>query len=177
MNCNEASDMILKGERSGILEEHLAKCPECRSLEADLRRLSSMADTPLPEVPEKLDRAILACAAEQSARRSSSMGPTLLFRMPVLRAVAAVAVLAACAVLTFSMMTDGGTAAVPRPLAVSETVRGSEGDVLDFLTNSAELDADLLALSVELDQTESDLQLMASVSAPSWYSSAAYGDF
>ncbi len=175
MNCNEASDMILKGERNGILEEHLAKCPECRSLEKDLRRLSSMADMPLPEVPEKLDRAILACAAEQSARRA--MGPTLLFRMPVLRAVAAVAVLAACAVLTFSVMTNGGSAAVPRPLAVSETVRGSEGDVLDFLTNSAELDADLLALSVELDQTESDLQLMASVSAPSWYSSAAYGDF
>ena len=175
MHCKEASDMILKGERRDSLEQQLGQCPECRSLNEDLRRISAMADMPLPEVPEKLDRAILACAAEQSARRT--MGPTLLFRMPVLRAVAAVAVLAACAVLTFSVMTNGGSAAVPRPLAVAETTQGSEGDVLDFLTNSAELDADLLALSVELDQTESDMQLIASVSASSWYSAAAYGDF
>ena len=180
MNCREASEMILNGQRNGALEEHLGQCSECRSLDEDLRRVSAFAEMPLSEVPEELDKAVLACAAAEKPRRSA--GPALFFRMPVLRAAAAVAVLGACAALTFSAITTGGgTSSVSvrtgsRPRV--EAVRGNTTDVLDFLEGAAELDADLLTLSVELDQTESDLQLMALASAPPWYPAAAsFGDF
>lgn len=177
MNCREASDMILRGDRSDALEQHLGACPECRSLDEDLRRISGLAQMPLPEVPEKLDRAVLACAAEQTARKSR--GPGLLFRMPVLRAAAAVAVLAACAALTLSTMIDGrsGTVSVSPHREIRAAATGKSGEVMDFLTDSAELDADLLTLSVELDNTESDLLLMASASTPSWLSGGSTFDF
>lgn len=180
MNCREAIDMILNGERNSALEEHLGQCAECRSVDEDFRRISDLAKMPLPEVPEELDRAVLACAASQAPRRSA--GPALFFRMPVLRAAAAVAVLGACAALTFSAMTDGGKGSVPAIRAAAirpavETAQVSSEDVLDFFAGSAELDADLLTLSMELDQTESDMQLLASASTPSWYSSASYSDF
>lgn len=180
MNCREVMDMILKGERNHALEEHLEQCPECRSLNEDFRRISDFAEMPLPEVPEELDKAVLECAAANKPQRSA--GPALFFRIPVLRAAAAVAVLGACAALTFSAMTDGGTGSGPiraagRPGA--ETVQAGSGtDVLDFMEGAAELDADLLTLSLELDQTASDLQLMASASTPSWYPAASsYSDF
>ena len=178
MNCREASEMILNGERNSALEEHLGQCAECRSLDEDLRRISEFAEMPLPEVPEELDKAVLACAAAQKPQRSA--GPALFFRMPVLRAAAAVAVLGACAALTFSAITGGGTSSVPVRAAGRpgvETARGNTADVLDFMEGAVELDADLLTLSVELDQTESDLQLMASASTPPWYPAASYGDF
>ena len=175
MNCREATDMILNGERSPALEKHLGECSECRSLNEDYR-LVDFAKMPLPEVPEELDRAVLAAAAEQTHRRSA--GPALFFRMPVLRAAAAVAVLGACVALTFSAMTGGRAgSSVPVRAAGVETVQKNSEDVLDFLADSAELDADLLALSVELDQTESDLRLMASASTPSWYPGVQYSDF
>lgn len=177
MNCREASEMILNGERNGALEEHLGQCSECRSLDEDLRRITELAEMPLPEVPEKLDKAVLACAASQKPQLSA--GP-LFFRMPVLRAAAAVAVLGACAALTFSAVTGGGASGpVPVRPAVrpaAEAAGTGPVDVLDYLEGAAELDADLLTLSVELDQTESDLRLMASASTPSWYP-GSYGDF
>lgn len=178
MNCKEASEKILNGERNRALEEHMEQCPECRSLNEDLRRISELAEMPLPEVPEKLDRAVLACAAAQTPKRST--GTVLRFRMPVLRAAAAVAVLGACAALTFSAVTGGGTGPVPirssvRPAA--ETAVQSTADVLDYLEGAVELDADLLTLSVELDQTESDLQLIASASTPPWYPAGGLSDF
>jgi len=179
MNCREASEMILNGERNAALEEHLGQCSECRSLDEDLRRMTEFAEMPLPEVPEKLDKAVLACAASQKPQRSTK--PALFFRMPVLRAAAAVAVLGACAALTFSAVTGGGTGSVPvrvssgRPAV--EAAGTNAADVLDYLEGAVELDADLLTLSVELDQTESDLQLMASASTPSWYPAGSYGDF
>ena len=179
MKCREATDMILKGERNHALEEHLEQCPECRSMNEDFRRISELARMPLPDVPEELDKAVLACAAAQKPQRPA-VGPALFFRLPVLRAAAAVAVLGACAALTFSAMTGGRSPSVSVRSAVRpgvETVRTGNGDVLDFLEGSAELDADLLTLSVELDQTESDLQLMASASTPSWYPAAGFGDF
>lgn len=178
MNCREASEMILNGERNGALEEHLGQCSECRSLDEDLRRITQFAEMPLPEVPEKLDKAVLACAASQKPQRPTK--PALLFRMPVLRAAAAVAVLGACAALTFSAVTGGGTGPVPVRSAVrpaAEAAGASTVDVLDYLEGAVELDADLLTLSVELDQTESELQLMASASTPSWYPAGSYGDF
>lgn len=178
MNCREAADMILNGERNSALEEHLKQCSECRSLDGDLRRISGeLARMPLPDVPEELDRAVLACAAAQKPQRSA--GPSLFFRIPVLRAAAAVAVLGACAVLTFSAMTGSGTGSVSVRSAGrpgTETVRTNGEDVLDFLEGSAELDADLLTLSVELDQTESDLQLIASAATPSWYPAGSLSD-
>ena len=176
MNCREVTDMILNGERNHALEEHLKQCSECRSLSEDLRCISELAEMPLPEVPKELDKAVLACAAAEKPQRSA--GPALFFRMPVLRAAAAVAVLGACAALTFSAMTDGR----PGPIRAAgrpgvEAVRTSSEDALDFLEGAAELDADILTLSVELDQTASDMQLMASVSTPSWYPAASYSDF
>ena len=178
MNCREASEMILNGERNGALEEHLGQCSECRSLDEDLRRMTEFAEMPLPEVPEELDKAVLACAASQRPQRSAR--PALFFRMPVLRAAAAVAVLGACAALTFSAVTGGGTGSVPvrspgRPAA--EAAGTNTVDVLDYLEGAVELDADLLTLSVELDQTESDLQLIASAATPSWYPAGSLSDF
>lgn len=176
MNCKEACDMILKGEGSAALEQHLAQCTDCRILKEEFRRISEAAGKPLAEVPEQLDRAILSFAAEQAPRRVA--GPTLLFRMPLLRAAAAVAVLAACAVLTFSAMT--GTAKRPAA-AVSAVSTGAaesaQSDGMNYLYASAELDAELLALSVELDQTESDMQLVASASTPAWYGAGGYPEF
>jgi len=174
MNCKEATDMILKGERTEILDRHLEQCSDCRAMEEDLRRITECAKMPLPDVPEKLDKAILACAAERTPHRS--MGPTLIFRMPLLRAAAAVAVLSACAVLTFSAMkrTDRPAASATATAAAASAV--PEETVGNYLFAAAELDADILALSVELDQTESDMQLMASVSTPSWYTGGSYQD-
>jgi len=176
MNCREATDMILNGERNSALEEHLGQCPECRALNEDYRLISDFAKLPLPDVPEELDRAVLASAAEQTSRRFTV--PSFFFRMPVLRAAAAVAVLGACAALTFSAMTGGRTDPVPRTDTAAEAVQVNSGDVLDFLAGSAELDADLLTLSVELDQTASEMQLIASASTPSWYpATSSYIDF
>ena len=100
-------------------------------------------------------------------------------RYSLSRVAAALAVLAGCAVLTFSAMTGGVPAGntVNSSVTGTQTVQGADGDIPNFLTDSAELDADLLALSVELDQTESDLQLMASVSTPSWYPVSRFGEF
>lgn len=105
MNCRHCQTLLLReadrlgtaGERAK-LEAHLARCPDCRGLQADLRNLTrevrdELLATTVPDVTQEwrqLQRAMQQDKAAAAARKRPATGWWV---VPPLAAVAAVALL------------------------------------------------------------------------------------
>ena len=149
--CEEMMNRWLSGERSDVVLRHLCECASCREL-AELSRLTAESAEPL-QVPEHLDRAVLAHAAAKTRTRTLSF--TFLMRHALIPAAAAVVV---CVGLTFAFrapsVSTGGKPAVA-------AVRSQKFASYDF--DSA--DSELLLISSRIQDASAKLTSTAAYSA------------
>ena len=88
--CKEMMDRFLTGEDSGEVAEHLRECPACRELAELDRQLTGMPEH--LEVPEELDRAVLAYAAAKKRPAVKVWDFAFILRHAAIPAAAAVMV-------------------------------------------------------------------------------------
>lgn len=91
MDCQQAQNDLLSAESLNLigpeLSAHIADCPKCQALLANLRRLDAEVNVlPVPAGHEK--------PSEEFMKRIAAIGPRMRFRRMVNRAVAAIVVLA-----------------------------------------------------------------------------------
>ena len=83
LTCEQALELIsaqldgaLTAEEAGALDEHLAQCPACRALRADLSTLHQLLPTLAEEPPAGLkDNIMKAVHASKSASGAGAPGP------------------------------------------------------------------------------------------------------
>ncbi len=142
--CKEMMDRFLTGEDSGEVAEHLRECPACRELAELDRQLTGMPEH--LEVPEELDRAVLAYAAAKKRPVAKVWDFAFILRHAAIPAAAAVMV---CFGLVFAFRQQ---ATPPRPVLVQAQSVQYDLDMVD---------SEVLLLSSRIQNTSAQLSSTA----------------
>ena len=141
--CKEMMNRFLTGEDSGEVADHLRECPACRELAELDRQLTGMPEH--LEVPEELDRAVLAYAAAKNRPAAKVWDFAFILRHAAIPAAAAVMV---CFGLVFAFRQQSNP---PRPALVQ--VQNVQYDDM--------VDSEVLLLSSRIQNTSAQLSRTA----------------
>lgn len=142
--CKEMMDRFLTGEDSREVADHLRECPACRKLAELDRQLAGMPEH--LEVPEELDRAVLAYAAAKKHPAVKVWDFAFILRHAAIPAAAAVMV---CFGLVFAFRQ---TVNPPRPALVQAQSVQYDLDMVD---------SEVLLLSSRIQNTSAQLSSTA----------------
>ena len=142
--CKEMMDRCLSGEDSREVADHLRDCPACRELAELDRQLTGMPEH--LEVPEELDRAVLAYAAAKKRPAAKVWDFAFILRHAAIPAAAAVMV---CFGLVFAFRQQ---ATPPRPALVRAQSVQYDLDMVD---------SEVLLLSSRIQNTSAQLSSTA----------------
>ena len=142
--CKEMMDRFLTGEDSGEVADHLRECPVCWELAELNRQLTGMPEH--LEVPEELDRAVLAYAAAKKRPAVKVWDFEFILRHAAIPAAAAVMV---CFGLVFAFRQQANP---PRPALVQAQSVQYDLDMVD---------SEVLLLSSRIQNTSAQLSSTA----------------
>ena len=145
--CEEMMNRFLGGDHSEPVQRHLSECASCRELAA-LSRLAAEPSRRV-EVPEHLDRSILAYAAAKRPApvRKQPLNFVLLMRHALIPAAAAVMI---CFGLSFAFRSPGPAA---KTVSVSDASAKNPNLPYDFDS----VDSELLLISSRIQDASAQL--------------------